>query len=141
MITLSNLESGKEKKQQRVGRGNGSNRGKNSGKGHKGQNKRGHVRIGFEGGQKALIRRIPKFKGFKQMDRKNRSSFSLDVISNRVESGTEITMSLLRELSLITDLIKEVRVLKPRKEISKKITFADDSNIHLTKGAKEYINK
>jgi large subunit ribosomal protein L15 len=140
MITLSNLESGREQKQQRVGRGNGSNRGKNSGKGHKGQNKRGHVRIGFEGGQKALIRRIPKFKGFKQHDRKNRASFSLDIIANRVESGTEVTMQLLRELSLISDLIREVRVLKARTEVIKKISFATDSSIHLTKGAKECIN-
>jgi large subunit ribosomal protein L15 len=140
MITLSNLESGKEKKQQRVGRGNGSNRGKNSGKGHKGQNKRGHVRIGFEGGQKALIRRIPKFKGFKQLDRKNQSSFSIDVIANRVDSGTQITMQLLRELSLIGDLIKKVRILKARTPLTKNITFIQDSSIHLTKGAKECMN-
>jgi large subunit ribosomal protein L15 len=140
MITLSNLESSNQKKQQRVGRGNGSNRGKNSGKGHKGQNKRGHVRIGFEGGQKALIRRIPKFKGFKQRDKKNQMSFSLDIIANSVETGTEVTIVLLRELNLITDLIKKVRIMKSRSQMTKKITFAEDSNIHLTKGAKEYIN-
>ncbi|MBC7472081.1 MAG: 50S ribosomal protein L15 [candidate division SR1 bacterium] len=141
MITLSNLESGKEKKQQRVGRGNGSNRGKNSGKGHKGQNKRGHVRIGFEGGQKALIRRIPKFRGFKQRDKKNQLHFSLDIIAGYFESGTEVTMAMLHELNIITNLTKKVRILKARSEMSKKITFAQDANIHLTKGAKEYMNK
>jgi large subunit ribosomal protein L15 len=140
MITLSNLVSLNQKKQQRVGRGNGSNRGKNSGKGHKGQAKRGHIRIGFEGGQKALIRRLPKFKGFKQFDRKNQQSFSLDVVANIVKSGQVVNLQLLKELNLITDLIRKVRILKPRKEITTKIEF-DDPNIHLTKGAKEYINK
>jgi large subunit ribosomal protein L15 len=141
MITLSNLESSNSKKQQRVGRGNGSNRGKNSGKGHKGQTKRGHVRIGFEGGQKPLIRRIPKFRGFKQRDTKSTKTLSLDILGGYVDSGAIITLDLLKELNIITTFIKKLRVLKPRKDFDKKIVFADDENIHLTKGAKEYINK
>lgn len=141
MITLSNLENSGAKKQQRVGRGNGSNRGKNAGKGHKGQTKRGHVRIGFEGGQKALIRRIPKFKGFKQYDSKSTKEISLDILASYVDEGVEVTLFLLKELNIISPYIKNLRVLKPRSAFVKKITFSDDKNIHLTKGAKEYINK
>jgi large subunit ribosomal protein L15 len=78
IIQLNNLEKTTQKRKQRVGRGVGSNRGKNCGLGNKGQSKRGHVRIGFEGGQKSLIRRTPKFRGFKQYDRKDTVSFPLD---------------------------------------------------------------
>ena len=139
MITLSNLEKSNEKKQQRVGRGNGSNRGKNSGKGHKGQNKRGHVRIGFEGGQKALIRRMPKFKGFKQHDFKDTVSFSLDVLLDHFDEGSLVSLESLKEKKIIGNFIKYLRLLKPVKATGKKITFSDDKGIHLTKGAKEYM--
>ncbi|NJK71265.1 MAG: hypothetical protein HC932_03370 [Thermales bacterium] len=58
------------KTKKRVGRGEGSNRGKNAGKGHKGQTKRGHVRIGFEGNQTPLVRRLPKLRGFNNYDKR-----------------------------------------------------------------------
>ena len=67
---LSPME-GSRHSEKRLGRGIGSNAGKTSGKGHKGQNARsgGGVRPGFEGGQMPLIRRIPKF-GFKNAFKK-----------------------------------------------------------------------
>jgi len=72
-MDLSNLKPapGSTKNRKRIGRGQGSTRGKQSGKGHKGQNSRsgGGVKPGFEGGQMPLQRRIPK-RGFVSRNKK-----------------------------------------------------------------------
>lgn len=138
MITIQSLKKNVTKKKQRVGRGNGSNRGKNSGLGHKGQVKRGHVRIGFEGGQKPLIRRLPKFRGFKQLDRKDTAALALDTILKLKFEG-EITIQGLIESGLLKKHIKKLRVLKPKSEIDSSKNFLFEDQIYLTKGAKEYI--
>jgi large subunit ribosomal protein L15 len=138
MLTLNTIMKTVTIRKQRKGRGNGSNRGKNSGKGHKGQVKRGHVRIGFEGGQKPLIRRLPKFRGFKQMDRKNTVSIPLDSLLLKITT-TEISFEVLLEAGIITKHIKKVRILKPKTNDDVSFTLKDETNIHLTKGAKEYM--
>jgi large subunit ribosomal protein L15 len=139
MIVTNNLQKTTQGRKQRVGRGNGSNRGKNSGAGNKGQTKRGHVRIGFEGGQKALIRRTPKFRGFKQHDFKNKASFSLSVLDTHLDNKAVVTLALLVEKGLISDFVKTVRILKPTTEVKKSFVFPEDDTIYLTKGAKENI--
>jgi large subunit ribosomal protein L15 len=139
MIVTNNLQKTTQGRKQRVGRGNGSNRGKNSGAGNKGQTKRGHVRIGFEGGQKALIRRTPKFRGFKQHDFKNKASFNFDLLELKLENKANVTLALLVEKGIISDFVKNVRILKPTGEIKKSFNFPEDGSIYLTKGAKEYI--
>jgi hypothetical protein len=58
-----------------------------------------------------------------------------------LEDGAVVTIDTLKELNVISTYIKKLRVLKPKSPFEKRITFADDENIHLTKGAKEYINK
>jgi large subunit ribosomal protein L15 len=138
MLTLHTIMKTVTIRKQRKGRGNGSNRGKNAGKGHKGQVKRGHVRIGFEGGQKPLIRRLPKFRGFKQMDRKNTVSLPLDSLLSKITT-TEISFEVLLEAGIITKHIKKVRILKPKLNNEVSFTLKDETNIHLTKGAKEYM--
>jgi large subunit ribosomal protein L15 len=138
MLTLNTIMKTVTIRKQRKGRGNGSNRGKNAGKGHKGQVKRGHVRIGFEGGQKPLIRRLPKFRGFKQMDRKNTVSLPLDSLLSKITT-TEISFEVLLEAGIITKHIKKVRILKPKLNNDVSFTLKDETNIHLTKGAKEYM--
>jgi large subunit ribosomal protein L15 len=138
MLTLNTIMKTVTIRKQRKGRGNGSNRGKNAGKGHKGQVKRGHVRIGFEGGQKPLIRRLPKFRGFKQMDRKNTISLPLDSLLSKITT-TEISFEVLLEAGIITKHIKKVRILKPKLKNDVSFTLKDETNIHLTKGAKEYM--
>lgn len=82
---------GSRKERNRVGRGTGSGNGKTSGRGHKGQKARsgGGVRLGFEGGQLPLFRRIPK-RGFTNINRKEFAIVNLDVL-NRFEDGTEVT--------------------------------------------------
>lgn len=86
---------GSRKVRNRVGRGIGSGNGKTAGKGHKGQNARsgGGVRLGFEGGQTPLFRRLPK-RGFTNINRKEFAIVNLSTL-NRFEDGTEVTPELL----------------------------------------------
>ncbi|WP_400164642.1 50S ribosomal protein L15 [Brevibacillus sp. TJ4] len=95
----------------RVGRGIGSGTGKTAGKGHKGQNARsgGGVRLGFEGGQNPLFRRLPK-RGFNNINRKEYAIVSLDAL-NRFEEGTVVTPELLKETGVISALRDGVKVL------------------------------
>lgn len=95
----------------RIGRGIGSGTGKTAGKGHKGQNARsgGGVRLGFEGGQNPLYRRLPK-RGFTNISRKEFAIVSLDAL-NRFEEGTVVTPELLKETGVISALRDSVKVL------------------------------
>ena len=74
---------GSRKERKRVGRGIGSGNGKTAGKGHKGQNARsgGGVRLGFEGGQTPLFRRLPK-RGFTNINRKEYTIVNLDNVKS-----------------------------------------------------------
>ena len=84
----------------RVGRGTSSGNGKTSGRGQKGQKARsgGGVRLGFEGGQTPLFRRLPK-RGFTNVNRKEYAVINLDVL-NRFEDGTEVTPVTLVEAGI-----------------------------------------
>ncbi|MEK5266409.1 MULTISPECIES: 50S ribosomal protein L15 [unclassified Heyndrickxia] len=112
---------GSRKKRNRVGRGIGSGNGKTAGKGHKGQNARsgGGVRLGFEGGQTPLFRRLPK-RGFTNINRKEYAIVNLDVL-NRFEEGTEVTPALLLETGVISKEKSGVKVLANGK-LEKKLT-------------------
>ncbi|GAF14864.1 LSU ribosomal protein L15p [Bacillus sp. JCM 19046] len=102
---------GSRKVRNRVGRGIGSGNGKTSGKGHKGQKARsgGGVRLGFEGGQNPLFRRLPK-RGFTNIHRKEFTVVSLDVL-NRYEAGTEVTPELLIETKAVKNVKHGIKVL------------------------------
>ena len=138
MFLLNNLQKVVNQRKQRKGRGEGSNRGKNSGKGHKGQTKRGHVRIGFEGGQKPLNRRLPKFKGFNARENKQRVVLTLTDIDKAYAADEQVSMQTLLEKKLISDKIKQVRVVNTG-ELTKKLGFSEEESLHLTKGVKEII--
>lgn len=102
----------------RIGRGPGSGFGKTSGKGHKGMKSRsgGRVRIGFEGGQMPLQKRVPKF-GFSS--RVNR--FTEEVrLSSLVGLGKEeITLQVLSEADLIKNSTKKVKIFMDTTECTK----------------------
>ena len=102
----------------RIGRGPGSGFGKTSGKGHKGMKSRsgGRVRIGFEGGQMPLQKRVPKF-GFSS--RVNR--FTEEVrLSSLVGLGKEeITLQVLSEADLIKNSTKKVKIFLDATECTK----------------------
>ncbi|MEW5323269.1 50S ribosomal protein L15 [Geobacillus thermoleovorans] len=112
---------GSRKKAVRVGRGIGSGNGKTSGRGQKGQNARsgGGVRLGFEGGQTPLFRRLPK-RGFTNINRKEYAVVNLDKL-NRFEDGTEVTPELLLETGVISKLKSGVKILG-KGQIEKKLT-------------------
>ncbi|WML50278.1 50S ribosomal protein L15 [Neobacillus sp. PS3-34] len=112
---------GSRKERKRLGRGIGSGQGKTAGKGHKGQNARsgGGVRIGFEGGQTPLFRRLPK-RGFTNINRKDYAIVNLDVL-NRFEDGTEVTPELLIETGVISNEKAGIKVLA-KGNVEKKLT-------------------
>ncbi|MBN1186182.1 MAG: 50S ribosomal protein L15 [Bacteroidales bacterium] len=111
-MDLSNLKpaEGSVKKGKRVGRGQGSGKGGTSTRGHKGQQSRsGYSRkIGFEGGQMPLQRRVPKF-GFKNINRKEYKAINLDVLQmladknklDKIDVQTIIDAGLAPKNSLI----------------------------------------
>ncbi len=93
----------------RVGRGTSSGNGKTAGRGQKGQKARGKVRLGFEGGQMLLFRRMPK-RGFKNINRKEYAIVNLETL-NKFEDGAEVTPALLVESGIIKDEKDGIKVL------------------------------
>ncbi|SFC44937.1 large subunit ribosomal protein L15 [Parapedobacter composti] len=112
-MNLGNLKpaTGSVKSKKRIGRGQGSGRGGTSTRGHKGaQSRSGHsTKIGFEGGQMPLQRRVPKF-GFKNPNRVEYVGINLDVLQGLVEKYnlTAIDFDTLRSHGLVSknDLVK-----------------------------------
>jgi len=114
---------GATKKKKRLGRGVGSRTGKTAGKGMKGQKARagGHgARIGFEGGQMPMQRRLPK-RGFHNPFRVEYAVVNLDTLAEVFEAGSSVTPDLLRERGLVRKAGVPVKVLG-RGDISKKLT-------------------
>ena len=110
LSNLSPAEGSKHSDNFRRGRGHGSGNGKTAGKGHKGQKARsGAPRIGFEGGQMPLYRRIPK-RGFK-----NRNT--LDIVSVNVsrleifDDGAEVNIETMLEKGVISNPRDGVKIL------------------------------
>ena len=112
---------GSRKERKRKGRGIGSGNGKTAGKGHKGQNARsgGGVRLGFEGGQTPLFRRLPK-RGFTNINRKDYAIVNLDTL-NLFEDGTEVTPALLLETGIVSKEKAGIKILA-KGSIEKKLT-------------------
>jgi large subunit ribosomal protein L15 len=113
--------SGSTQKAYRKGRGYGTGNGKTAGKGHKGQNARagGGVRIGFEGGQMPIYRRVPK-RGFSNVNfSKKYSEVKLSDL-NIFDNGTEVTEELLREHGIVRKVIDGIVVLG-NGELTKKL--------------------
>ncbi len=105
----------------RKGRGHGSGNGKTAGRGHKGQKARsgGGVRIGFEGGQMPIYRRLPK-RGFTNIFAKEYVEVKLSDL-NKFESGTVINAEALKEAGIIKKACDGVKILG-NGELSKKLT-------------------
>ena len=95
----------------RIGRGHGSGNGKTAGKGHKGQNARsgGGVRIGFEGGQMPLARRIPK-RGFNNIFATKYAIVNVSDL-NKFKDGTVVDTELLVASGLVKKVYDGVKIL------------------------------
>ena len=105
----------------RKGRGHGSGNGKTGGRGHKGQKARsgGKVRVGFEGGQMPLVRRIPK-RGFNNIFAKPLTAVNV-IALNRFEDGAVVDAKALLEKGILSKCEYGVKVLANGK-VTKKVT-------------------
>ncbi|HHT50254.1 MAG TPA: 50S ribosomal protein L15 [Eubacteriaceae bacterium] len=113
---------GSTKKRKRKGRGTATGLGKTAGRGQGGQKSRsgGGVRIGFEGGQMPLTRRLPK-RGFTNRNKKEYAIIGLEDL-NIFEEGTEVTPELLIENGIIKKTLDGVKLLA-NGELEKKLTI------------------
>ena len=129
--------AGSTKEVKRIGRGHGSGNGKTAGKGHKGQNARsgGGVRIGFEGGQMPLTRRIPK-RGFNNIFAKEYAIVNVSDL-NQFTEDTVVDAELLKAAGLIKKTCDGVKVLG-NGELTTKLTVKASK---FTKSAAEKIEK
>jgi len=139
-IILNTLRpaKGSTHKKKRVGRGPGSGLGKTAGRGEKGQKSRsGYSRkIGFEGGQMPLHRRLPK-RGFTNIFKKRWVEISLAALDQHFNTGEEITPEVLHDRGLIKKAKHDVVVLG-NGEVSKALRV---SAHRFTKSAREKIEK
>lgn len=105
----------------RLGRGQGSGNGKTAGKGNKGQKARsgGMGKLGFEGGQTPLARRLPK-RGFTNINRKEYAIINLTQL-NRFEDGAEVTPAVLKDMGIVKQQLDGVKILGEG-ELEKKLT-------------------
>ena len=137
-LALNNLSPapGSTHKKKRVGRGPGSGLGKTAGRGHKGQKSRsGYSRkIGFEGGQMPLQRRLPK-RGFTNIFKKKWLEISLGKLEENFSANDEITPEILHERGLIKKAKHDLVILGSG-ELSKALKI---SAHRFTKSAREKI--
>ena len=119
----------------RIGRGHGSGQGKTAGKGHKGQKARSGrgMRIGFEGGQMPLQRRVPK-RGFVNIFATTYANVNVAAL-NVFEDGAEVDLDALKKAGLVKKAYDGVKVLGDG-ELTKKITVKAAA---YSKAAKEKI--
>jgi large subunit ribosomal protein L15 len=135
-MELNNIQpaDGAKHYKRRVGRGIGSGLGKTAGRGHKGQKSRsgGFHKVGFEGGQMPLQRRLPK-RGFKSLATPFKAEVRLTDLENL--PVTEIDILALKQAGVVSDLARTVRVILSG-AITKKVTL---NGLIVTKGAKAAI--
>ncbi len=122
----------------RVGRGMSSGLGKTGGRGHKGQKSRsgGFTKIGFEGGQMPIQRRLPKV-GF----RSRKGRFAAEVRLNEVAAmeGDTITLDTLKQQGVVPSQTRQAKVILSG-EIDRAVTLGGEG-LKATKGAREAIEK
>ncbi|WP_374592307.1 50S ribosomal protein L15 [Aquabacterium sp.] len=125
---------GSKHAKRRVGRGIGSGLGKTAGRGHKGQKSRagGYHKVGFEGGQMPLQRRLPK-RGFKSQQLKYNGEVTLADLE--ALGAAEVDLSSLKQAGLVSQLAKVVKVINTG-SLSKKVAL---KGIGATAGAKAAI--
>jgi large subunit ribosomal protein L15 len=137
-MRLNDISPGKgaKKEGKRLGRGHSAGQGKTGGRGQKGQKSRsgGFHKVGFEGGQMPLQRRLPKV-GF----RSRMAKYSAELRLHELELPTEdvIDMDVLKKANLIPAFVTKVKVIKSG-EIKKAVKL---KGLKVTKGAREEIEK
>tara|TARA_Y100000816_G_scaffold151004_1_gene107500 strand:+ start:316 stop:738 length:423 start_codon:yes stop_codon:yes gene_type:complete len=132
-VRLNHIKSSSKTSKNRVGRGKGSGSGKTCGRGHKGQKSRagGYHKVGFEGGQMPLQRRLPKV-GFTS---RKKDTYALRISDLNKVNAKVIDINVLKESGFVPKTIKNVKIFLSGK-LDKKI---DVKGLVLSKGAKEAI--
>jgi large subunit ribosomal protein L15 len=119
----------------RRGRGHGSGNGKTAGKGHKGQKARsGATRVGFEGGQMPLYRRLPK-RGFTNRNTKEIIAVNVSML-NRFEDGADVTAETMVALGIISNPKDGIKILgngELTKKLNVKVSAFSESAIEKIK--------
>jgi large subunit ribosomal protein L15 len=125
---------GAKKARRRVGRGIGSGLGKTAGRGHKGQKSRagGYHKVGFEGGQMPLQRRLPK-RGFKSHLKKFNAEVTLTSLQRL--GAAEVDVLALKQAGLVGELVKNVKVINTG-ELTLKVVL---QGVSATAGARAVI--
>ena len=135
-MELNNIKpaDGAKHAKRRVGRGIGSGLGKTAGRGHKGEKSRsgGYHKVGFEGGQMPLQRRLPK-RGFKSMTLRFNAEVTLTDIARL--GLAEVDVLVLKQAGLINDLTRAVKVINT----GALATAVKLSGVSVTAGAKAAI--
>jgi large subunit ribosomal protein L15 len=135
-MRLNNIKpaAGSKSARHRVGRGIGSGWGKTAGRGHKGQKSRagGFHKVGFEGGQMPLHRRLPK-RGFTSLSRRYVEVVRLSDLQRL--AADEVDLMVLKQAGVVSTLALDARVIKSG-ELSRKVSVR---GIGVTKGAREAI--
>jgi large subunit ribosomal protein L15 len=129
---------GSTRPRKRVGRGIAAGQGKTAGRGQKGQGARSSVNIphSFEGGQMPLAQRLPKLRGFTNINRREFAVVNLGKL-NRFEAGTEVNPELLKEVGLVRKTLGGVKILAAGKlKVALKV-----SAHRISAGAQEQIEK
>ena len=138
-MDLSSLKpaSGSVKKRKRIARGEGSGKGGTATRGHKGaQSRSGYSKkLGFEGGQMPLQRRLPKF-GFTNPNRVEYKGVNLDTLQMLSENNSEINLEVLKDNGLVGS--KELVKILGRGELTAKLSVSAHG---FTETAKEAITK
>jgi large subunit ribosomal protein L15 len=129
---------GSNRPRKRVGRGISAGQGKTAGRGQKGQGSRSSVNIphSFEGGQMPLAQRLPKLRGFTNINRREFAVVNLGKL-NRFEAGTEVNPELLKEVGLVRKTLGGVKILAAGElKVALKV-----SAHRISAGAQEQIEK
>ena len=123
--------AGSKKEAKRIGRGHGSGQGKTAGKGHKGQKARAGkgMRLGFEGGQMPLQRRIPK-RGFNNIFAKKVVSVNLGTLNSKFENGAVVDVQALADAGIVKNSFDAEKILcngKLEKSLTVKVSAFSES--------------
>lgn len=121
----------------RVGRGHGSGKVKTSGRGQKGQRARGNIRLGFEGGQLSLMKRLPLLRGKGRNNARAQAAYPIAVDRlNKLPEGTTVTLATLIKYHMIDAAVGRVKILGG-KPLTVKLTVS----VPVSESAKKVIEK
>lgn len=137
-MKLSDLSKIVQKSKRRVGRGHGSGRVKTAGRGTKGQNARGRVKIGYEGGQLPLIKRLPLLRGKAKNASRKEAAITITIGKLRAfKEGDKVNLAELKKLGVIDTSVYRVKVVAGKGEIPHNLQV----EVACSQGARKIIEK